>query len=105
MGLTRQHGFVAFELVRCQQAQVGGHHVADTQVHDVARNDLRHVHLDRQAVALDEREVPDLGVQSLDRLLRPVLVEEAQADAHRHDAADDQRFRAIAHDGRDDGRK
>ena len=61
--------------------------------------------LDRLPVALDEREVPDLGVQRLDRLLRPVLVEEAQSDAHRHDPADDQRLRAIAHDGRDDGRE
>ena len=38
--LAGQHGLVAFELVRREQPQVGGHDVADTQVHDVARNEL-----------------------------------------------------------------
>ena len=102
--LSRQHRLVALELVRRQHPQVGGHDVADAQMHDVARNDLGDVDLGRLAVALDERQVPDLGVQRLDRLLRPVLVHEAQPDAHRHDPADDQRLGEIADDRRHDRR-
>ena len=66
---------------------------------------LGDVDLGRLPVAIDERQVPDLGVQRLDRLLRAVLVEEAQADAHRHDPADDQRLRPVADDRRDDSRE
>ena len=38
--LARQHRLVALELVRLEQAQVGGHDVADAQMDDVAGNDL-----------------------------------------------------------------
>ena len=100
--LARQHGLVTLELVCRQHPQVGRHDVADAQVHDVSRNDPGDVDLARLAVALDERQVLDLGMQRLDCLLGAVLVHEAQPDAHRHDPADDQRLGEIAHDRRDD---
>ena len=81
--LAGQHGLVALELVDLEQAQVGRDDVADAQMHDVARHDLGDVDLGRLPVAIDEGEVADLRVQRLDGLLRAVLVEEAQADAHR----------------------
>jgi hypothetical protein len=45
-------------------------------MHNITRNDLGDRDLDRLPVAIDEGQVPDLGVQRLDRLLRAVLVEE-----------------------------
>ena len=74
-------------------------------MHNVARDDLGDRDFGWLPVAIDKGHVPDLGVQRLDRLLRAVLVEEAQADAHRHDAADDQRLCPITNDGRDDSRE
>ena len=67
------------------QAQVGWNHIADTQVHDVAGDDVGHVDLDRLPVAIDEGEMANLRVQRLDRLLGAVLVQKAQPDAHHHD--------------------
>ncbi len=73
-------------------------------MHEIAGHDLGDADLRRLPVPIDEGDVADLRVQRLDRLLRAVFVEEAQADAHQHDAADDQRLGAITDDGRDDGR-
>jgi hypothetical protein len=43
-------------------------------------------------------------MQRLDRLLRAKLVQETQADAHRHDAADDPGLSQVTDDSRDDSR-
>ena len=103
--LACQHRLIALQTVHLQQAQIGRNDVADPQVHNVTRNDLGNGDLGRLPVAIDKRQVPDLGVQRLDRLLRAVLVEEAQADTHRHDADDDQRLRPVTNDSRDDSRE
>ena len=102
--LAGQHRLVALELVHLDQPQIGRHDVADPQMHDISRDELRDVELGRRTVAIDGGQMLDLGMQLLDRLLRAVLVEEAQADAHRHDRADDQRLRPVADHRRDDGR-
>ena len=100
--LTGQNRLVALEFVHLEQPQIGGNHIADPEVHDVTRNQLCHSGLGGSAVAIDRGKMLDLGMQLLDRLLRAVLVEEAQTDAHRHDRADDQRLRPVADHGRDD---
>ena len=99
--LARQHRLVALELVHLEQPQIGGNHIPDPQMHDITRDELRHSDLGRSAVAIDRGKMLDLGMQLLDRLLRAVLVEEAQTDAHRHDRADDQRLRQVADHRRD----
>ena len=102
--LAGQHRLVALELVHLEQPQIGGNHIPDPQMHDITRNELCHGDLGRSAVAIDRGKMLDLGMQLLDRLLRAVLVEEAQTDAHRHDRADDQRLRPVADHRRDDRR-
>ena len=102
--LAGQHRLVALELVHLEQPQIGGNHIPDPQMHDITRDELCHSDLGRSAVAVDRGKMLDLGMQLLDRLLRAVLVEEAQTDAHRHDRADDQRLRQVADHGRDDRR-
>ena len=99
--LAGQHRLVALELVHLEQPQIGRNHIADPQMHDITRNQLCHGDLGRSAVAVDRGKMLDLGMQLLDRLLRAVLVEEAQTDAHRHDRADDQRLRQVADHRRD----
>jgi hypothetical protein len=73
-------------------------------VEDVAGNEVGDVDLGRAAVAVDGRQVADLRVQRLDRSLRPVLVQEAEPDAHRDDHADDQRLGVVTDEGRHDRR-
>ncbi len=90
--------------MRFDQAQVGRNDVANTQVHEIAGNDLGDVDLGGLAITIDERQVTDLRVERLDRLLGAVLVHEAQPDAHQHDPADDQSLSAIPHNRRDHGR-
>jgi len=102
--LAGQDRFVAFELVRLEQPQVGRDDVADPQVDDVAGHEISDAHLHRLAVALDEGQVADLGMQGLDSPLRAVLVQEAKADAHRDDRGDDSGLDPVADDCRDHGR-
>ena len=78
--LAGEHRLVALELDRLEQPHVGRHDVADRQLHDVARYELDDVDALRHAVAHDERGVPDLRVQRLDRLLGSELVHEPEPD-------------------------
>ncbi len=102
--LARQHRLVALQLVGLQQAQISRNHVTNAQMHDVAGHDLGDADLRRLAVPIDEGQVANLRVQRLDRPLRAVLVQKAQADTHQHDAADDQCLGSITDDSRDDSR-
>ena len=90
--------------MRLDQSQIGRNHIPDPQMHDITRDELRDGDPGRSALAIDNGQMLDLGMQLLDRLLGAVLVEEAQTDAHHHDRADDQRLRQLADRGRDDGR-
>jgi len=87
-----------------QQAQIGRNHVTDAQMNEIAGHDLGHADLRRLSVPIDKGQMADLRVQRLDGLLRAILVQEAQTDAHQHDAADDQRLGSIADNSRDNSR-
>ena len=103
--LARQHRLVALETVHLEQAQIGGNHIADPQVHDIARNELGHGDLEPDA-RRDRRTARCLIWEcsastafserySLKKL-RPMLIAMI--------AADDQRLRLVANHRRDDSR-
>ena len=102
--LTGQHRLVTLELMHLEQPQIGRNHIANPQMHDVTRDELRNRELRRSPIAINHPEMLDLGMQLLNRLLRAVLVEEAQTDAHRHNRADDHRLRQVADHSRHDSR-
>jgi hypothetical protein len=56
-------------------------------------------------VAIDSRQMADLRVQPLDRLLRAEFVQEAQAETLRDDHTNDQRLSPIPDDRRNDRRR
>ena len=61
LGFARQDGFVALEAVCSKQPEIGGNDVADSEMHDVARHQARHVDAVERSVAIDGCVVADLS--------------------------------------------
>ena len=72
-----------------EQPQIRRNHITDPQMHDIARDKLRNGDLGRSAVAINNGKMLDLGMQLLDRLLGPILVDEAEPDRQADDGKDD----------------
>nr|WP_245993582.1 hypothetical protein [Flaviflexus salsibiostraticola] len=88
-GFAGHDALVAREVVDCQQPDVGGHHAAHRQAHDVARDEVGHIELGRLRVSNHRHRVPDLIVQRVCGVFGPELIDEPKADARGEDDADD----------------
>ena len=102
--LAGEDGLVALQSLRLEQAQVGGHHVADADADDVARYELGHV--DDVSGPLPQRDdrVPELRVQRVDSARGAVLAHEPEPDTEPADQEDDDRVRPLAEERRRDRR-
>ena len=101
--LAGEHAFVALALVDVKQTQVGRHQGPDAKRHHVAWHQIRHGH-PSPPVPADLGLLPDLGPKGRHRELRPVFVEEAEADAEGDDDGDDHRVGATAGEPRNQRR-
>ena len=86
--------------VGLEQANVGGNDVADRQLQRSPGTSAVTSTRCGTPSRIDQRGVPDLRVQRLDRLLGPELVHEAEADRQRDDHADDDGVARIAGEAR-----
>jgi hypothetical protein len=84
-----EHGLVALEPRRLQEAQIGGDDVAGLQQHEVARNDGLALDLDPLAAPQHGRAGRHHPHQRGDRLLRTVLLQESDGRVQDQDEADD----------------
>jgi hypothetical protein len=104
-GFSREHGLVALEAIRLEQAEIGRDHVADAERHDVPGHDRGDVHSAGPAIAEDQRLVPDACVQHGDRALRPKLVGESENHGERDDREDDRGVDRLTRQERNDRRR
>ena len=95
VGLAGQLCLVDEEVVGLQHPGIGGHQVAGTQQHHVARNQLGHRELARRSVAQHGRGQRHFQRQPLGALPGTVLLHEIQRHAHEHDQRDDDGAGAI----------
>ena len=77
-----------------------GHDIAEAEVHDIPRHQPGHVHRGRMSISDRNRQVTDLRMQRLGRLLSSVLIEETKADGEHQDHADDDRATVLTDERR-----
>ena len=104
VGLAGQRRLVDGQLVDGEQPQIGRDDVADLQQADVSPHQLRCSQLRRPGRAQDRRPPTSPFPQRRERLLAPVLVEEAEPDGERDDPEDDPSGGLLAEADRDRGR-
>ena len=103
--LPGQDAFVALELVDLEQAQVGRHDGPDAQCHHVTRHEFRDRYPARPAIPPDLGLMSNLSPKGRHGQLRPVFVEETQADAESDDHGDDHGIGAASGESRHQRRR
>ena len=82
-------GFFGLQVVRHQQAAIGGHTVAGFHQHDVARHQLAGVHINDLPVAAHPGARCQHLLERRQRALSPVLLPKPQARIQKHDDEND----------------
>ena len=79
-----------------EEADVRGNDRSDAEVHDISRNQCRHIDLGKSGVTHDEHRVSHLIVQSVSRPFGSKLVDEAQTDTGNKNHPDNDRIRRLS---------